>query len=237
MSPRRIKIRFASESRTVARFICPRDRFWGGVPFGGRAVETFSDFGRSDAGRVHPPGRTRYQRPREHHASDTRVLRLTRADARCGDQAMCNAFAGEGGACDDASDGGDRDDASDVSAGAGASGNGIGAASRSSRTFGVTRTGSASRTGSTSVTKYTGSATGTGATASAGAPGRPIGADRARCGDSPRTRPGLRPHVRARPFCKSQRLSVRQHQRAAAAPACSRVQIGVQSLQLQICDR
>lgn len=234
MSLRRITIRFASESRTVACFIGPRDCSWGGVPFGGRAVEAFSDFARTDAGRVHPPGRTRYQRPREHHASVTRLLRLTRTDARCGDQAMCNASTVGGGGPDHASDIGDH--ASDI--GAGAVGNGIGAASRSSRTFGASSTSGVTRTGSASVAKYTGSsATGTGATASAGAPGRPIGADRARCADSPRTRPGLRPHVRTRPFCKSQRLSVRQHQRAAAASACSRVQIGLQSLQLQICDR
>ena len=148
---------------------------------------------------------------------------------------QCVTSAVDGGARDDASDGSDRDDASDASVGA--IGNGISAASRSSRTFAASSTGSVTRTGTASVAKYTGSATSTGATASAGAPGRPIGADRARCADSPRTRPRLRPHVRARPFCQSQRLSVRQHQRPAAASACSRVQISVQSLQLQICDR
>jgi hypothetical protein len=152
VSPRHMRLRFASESRIAGRFFCSSGLFLGGVPFAGCAGETLPDSGRTDPDRVRPAGRIRHEQLHEHDAPDARVLRLARANARRYYEAMRNASA---------------DEASDFSASG--IGNGIIASSRSSAVTVATRTFGAISTGSSA-----------GATTAAGAPaGRPIGADRA----------------------------------------------------------
>jgi hypothetical protein len=133
----------------------PLDCFLGGVPFEGCAGEIISDSGRTDADRVRPAGRIGHEQLHEHDASDARVLRLARANARRDFEAMRNASS---------------DEAAIVSAGC--SGHGIIASGRSSAGTVATKNLSAISTA------Y--SASSAGATTAAGAPvGRPIGANRA----------------------------------------------------------
>lgn len=155
ISPRHMRLRFASESRIAGHFFCSSGLFLGGVPFAGCAGETLPDSGRTDADRVRPAGRIRHEQLHEHDAPDARVLRLERANARRYYEAMRNASA---------------DEASIVSAGG--SGKGIIASSRSSAVTVATKTFSAISTAS--------SARSADATTAAGAPaGRPSGANRA----------------------------------------------------------
>ena len=208
-------------SRAAPCISCLRDVFWAAFLSDGCAGEIFLDSGRTGAARMRPAGCVRHEQPHEHDAPDTGVLRLAGADARRDDQAMRNAPAGQA---------------------SGGVGNGIVAPSRSSAatTKTVSAGGSAGATiAVSSVAAIAAFSAGAGIAAGAFADCR-VGADRARCGDLPRARAGLRPDVRTRPFCQGQRLSLRQHQRtcaASAARAVPRIQIGVQSLQLQICHR